>query len=70
MTAQFMGDLAAFDRLEMLVDDLTRVDAESARTALIAAQVACSLHRFAEARPQSHWRWRQAHRRTRPIACC
>ena len=50
MTAQFMGDLAAFDRLEMLVDELTRVDAESARTALIAAQVACSLHRFAEAR--------------------
>jgi tetratricopeptide (TPR) repeat protein len=50
LTAQFVGDLAAFDRLEALVHELTRVDPESARTALIAAQVACSTHRFAEAR--------------------
>jgi hypothetical protein len=50
LTAQFIGDLAAFDRLETLVRELTRVEPESARTALIAAQVACSTHRFAEAR--------------------
>lgn len=50
LTAQFIGDLAAFDRLEMLVNELARVEPESARTALIAAQVACSMHRFAEAR--------------------
>ena len=50
MTAQFMGDLAAFDRLEMLVDELTHAEPNSARTALICAQVACSTHRFADAR--------------------
>jgi len=50
LTAQFTGDLAAFDRLETLADELARVEPESARTALIAAQVACSTHRFAEAR--------------------
>ncbi len=50
MTAQFIGDLAAFDRLGMLVQELARVEAESARAALIAAQVACAVHRFAEAR--------------------
>jgi tetratricopeptide (TPR) repeat protein len=50
LTAQFIGDPAAFDRLETLVHELTRVESESARTALIAAQVACSTHRFAEAR--------------------
>ena len=50
LTAQFMGDLAAFDRLEMLVNELARAEPESGRTALIAAQVACSTHRFAEAR--------------------
>ncbi len=50
LTAQFGGDLDAFDRLETLVQELGRVEPESARTALIAAQVACSLHRFAEAR--------------------
>ena len=50
LTAQFIGDLVAFDRLEMLVHELRQAEPESARTALIAAQVACSLHRFAEAR--------------------
>ena len=50
LTAQFIGDLTAFDRLEMLVHELNRVEPESVRSALIAAQVACSLHRFAEAR--------------------
>jgi hypothetical protein len=42
LTAQFIGDLAAFDRLEMLVHELSRAEPESARTALGAAQVACS----------------------------
>ena len=50
LAAQFIGDLAAFDRLELLVNELSQAAPESARTALIAAQVACSLHRFAEAR--------------------
>jgi len=50
LTAQFIGDLAAFDRIDMLAQELARVEPESARTALIAAQVACSVHRFAEAR--------------------
>src|SRR4030095_8182517 len=49
-TAQFIGDLAAFDRLEMLVNELVRAEPESGRSALIAAQVACSTHRFAETR--------------------
>ena len=40
LTAQFLGDLGAFDRLETLVNQLARVDAESVRTALIKAQVA------------------------------
>jgi tetratricopeptide (TPR) repeat protein len=48
--AQFVGDLAAFDRLEMLVDELARVEPEAGRSALVAAQVACSTHRFTEAR--------------------
>lgn len=50
LAAQFLGDLAAFDRLELLVHELMRAEAESARTSMIAAQVACSVHRFAEAR--------------------
>ena len=50
LTAQFLGDLAAFDRLDVLVQEIARVAPESARTALIAAQVACATHRFAEAR--------------------
>jgi hypothetical protein len=50
LTAQFIGDLGAFDRLEMLADALALADPQSARTALVAAQLACSTHRFAEAR--------------------
>jgi len=50
LTAQFVGDQSAFDRLEMLANELARAEPESARTALLAAQVACSTHRFAEAR--------------------
>jgi tetratricopeptide (TPR) repeat protein len=49
LAAQFLGDQGALDRLEMLVDQLVRVDAESMRTALINAQVASMTHRFAEA---------------------
>jgi len=50
LTAQFVGDLAAFDRLEMLANELARAESESGRPLLVAAQVACSTHRFAEAR--------------------
>ena len=50
LTAQFVGDLAAFDRLETLVEAFARAEPESARAALIAGQVACATHRFAEAR--------------------
>jgi tetratricopeptide (TPR) repeat protein len=50
LTAQFVGDLAAFDRLEMLMTQLARTNPEAAQTSLIAAQVACATHRFLEAR--------------------
>jgi tetratricopeptide (TPR) repeat protein len=50
LTAQFVGDLSAFDRLEILANELGRAEPESERSFLIAAQVACSTHRFAEAR--------------------
>lgn len=50
LTAQFVGDLAAFDRLDMLVDAFARAEPEPGRSALIAAEVAGSTHRFAEAR--------------------
>jgi tetratricopeptide (TPR) repeat protein len=50
LTAQFRGDPGALDRLETLVNQLVRVNPEAAQTSLIAAQVACATHRFAEAR--------------------
>ena len=50
MAAQFLGDLGALERLEALAMHLARVDAMSARTALVRAQVASTTHRFAEAR--------------------
>jgi hypothetical protein len=50
LAAQFLGDLAAFDRCDTLVRHCDRVDAESPRTALIHAQVASMAHRFAEAK--------------------
>lgn len=50
LTTQFVGDLSAFDRLEMLANELARAEPESGRSLLVAAQVACSTHRFAEAR--------------------
>ena len=49
-TAQFVGDLSALDRVESLTRQLVQVDAGSARTALIQAQVASMLHRFSDAR--------------------
>lgn len=49
LTAQFAGDLAAFDRLETMADAFTRARPEPARAAMINAQVACSTHRFAHA---------------------
>ena len=50
LSAQFFGDLTALDRLEFLAKQLSQTDAASARTALIQAQVASMMHRFAEAR--------------------
>jgi tetratricopeptide (TPR) repeat protein len=50
LAAQFLGDLSAFDRLEVLVNQLVRADVEPQRTALIQAQVASMTHRFTEAR--------------------
>lgn len=48
--AQFLGDFSALDRLETLAAQLAHLDAASGRTALIQAQVASTIHRFAEAR--------------------
>jgi tetratricopeptide (TPR) repeat protein len=50
LTAQYVGDLSALDRLETLVNQLDLVSTGSTRTALIHAQVAAMAHRFAEAR--------------------
>ena len=50
LTAQFVGDVQALDRLEALVGHLAQVEAASARAALIQAQIASMMHRFAEAR--------------------
>jgi tetratricopeptide (TPR) repeat protein len=50
LTAEFVGDVQALDRLEALVGQLVQVEAGSARAALIQAQVASMAHRFADAR--------------------
>ena len=50
LTAQFVGDVQALDRLEALAAQLARVESASARAALIQAQVASMMHRFADAR--------------------
>ena len=50
MTLQFLSDVTALDRLDVLVEQLARIDAEPVRVALIQAQVASTAHRFAEAR--------------------
>ena len=50
LTAQFVGDMGALDRLDTLVQCLDRVEAESPRITLIRAQIASMAHRFAEAK--------------------
>lgn len=50
LTAQFVGDMGALDRLDMVVQCLDRVEAKSPRTTLIRAQIASMGHRFAEAK--------------------
>jgi tetratricopeptide (TPR) repeat protein len=48
--AQFLGDLSALDRLEILPDCVDERESDPAGIALLRAQVAATLHRFAEAR--------------------
>jgi len=47
---EFFSDFNALDRLGLLVEQLAHTERESARTALIQAQVASMAHRFADAR--------------------
>ena len=49
LAAQFLGDLDALDRLESLASQFARVD-DSFRAALVQAEVASTVHRFADAR--------------------
>jgi hypothetical protein len=49
LAAQFLGDLDALDRLEMLASQFARVD-HSFRAALVQAEVASTVHRFGDAR--------------------
>jgi len=49
LAAQFLGDLDALDRLDALASQFARVD-DSFRGALVHAEVASSVHRFADAR--------------------
>jgi hypothetical protein len=50
LATQFLGEVQALDRLEALAAKLVEVEAASARVALIQAQVASMMHRFADAR--------------------
>jgi hypothetical protein len=50
LTAQFVGDVCALDRLESLASSLAAALPSSARTALILAQVSAMTHRFTDAR--------------------
>jgi tetratricopeptide (TPR) repeat protein len=50
LTAQFVGDVFALDRLESLAKQLVQLDPGSARTALVQAQVAATMHQFSDAR--------------------
>lgn len=47
---EFLGDVGALDRLESLAVQLGYLDPDSARTALVQAQIASMAHRFADAR--------------------
>jgi hypothetical protein len=49
LTMQFLGDLNALDRLEVLAAQFACVD-DSFRAALVQAEVASTVHRFADAR--------------------
>ena len=49
LAAQFLGDLDALDRLEALALQFARVD-DSSRAALVQAEIASTVHRFADAR--------------------
>jgi tetratricopeptide (TPR) repeat protein len=49
LAAQFLGDLDGLDRLETLAGQFARVD-DSYRAALVHAEVASTVHRFADAR--------------------
>src|SRR5499426_975456 len=49
LAAQFFGDLDAFDRLQVLAAQFARADS-SFRAALVDAEVASAVHRFADAR--------------------
>jgi tetratricopeptide (TPR) repeat protein len=50
LTAQFVGDVCALDRLESLANSLSAALPASGRTALIQARVASMTHRFTDAR--------------------
>jgi tetratricopeptide (TPR) repeat protein len=50
LTAQFVGDVCALDRLESLVNSLATEVPSAARTALIQARVSSMAHRFSDAR--------------------
>jgi tetratricopeptide (TPR) repeat protein len=49
LAAQFLGDLDALGRLEALASQFARVD-DGSRAALVQAEVASTVHRFADAR--------------------
>src|SRR5262245_5737692 len=49
LAAQFLGDLDAFDRLQVLAAQFARADS-SFRAALVHAEIASAVHRFADAR--------------------
>lgn len=49
LTAQFLGDLDAFDRLDVLASQFARVE-NSSCAALVQAEVASTVHRFSDAR--------------------
>lgn len=49
LASQFLGDLDVLDRLDALASQFARVD-DSSRAALVQAEVASTVHRFADAR--------------------
>lgn len=49
VTAQFIGDVSALDRVQFLVAELVKSEAPEVRIALIQAQAASMGHRFADA---------------------